>query len=410
LRVLVVHNIYREAGGEDAVVELEVALLRKRGHAVETALFDNSGITTVSDRVMAALHVGHNNAAAARLNAVIETFRPDVIHVHNFFPLVSPGALDVIARRGVAIVQTLHNFRTICPGGLLMRDGRPCESCVGHNRWPAIRWKCYRKSSIGSAAAAHMGHVFRRVVDRHRVGITIVTLSQFSKSRFLADGFAEDQIVVRSNFAPDIGPGLAKRDERLLYVGRLSEEKGADIVVRAATRVRGTIEVVGSGPQADYLRSIAPPNVNFAGRVTREEVARRLRSATAVLVPSRCYENFPMIVAEAMACSTPVIASRIGALAEIVEDCRTGRLVATDDVDGWSDAMNEALDAPELLAKWGQSARHAYSSRYCEERGYHGLMEIYHRAIERKDAGRSGWGLRPKRRIAFSGEPDRTCR
>jgi glycosyltransferase involved in cell wall biosynthesis len=387
LNILVIHNIYRETGGEDTVVKQEIDLLRQRGHDVRAAFFDNSDIRNTSDRIRVALQVGRNSASAARLKAMISTSRPDVVHVHNFFPLVSPGALDVIAREGIPIVQTLHNFRTICAGGILMRDGQPCESCVGRNRWPAVRWRCYRGSAVGSAATAYMGHVFRRILDRHRALITVVTFTQFAKSRFLADGFAEDQIVVRPNFAPDIGPGLATRDGRLVYVGRLSTEKGADVVVRAAAKVRGEVEIVGDGPETDHLRSIAPPNVTFAGRIAREEVASRLRSASAVLVPSRCYEGFPMIVAEAMACSTPVIASRIGALAEIVEDRKTGRLIATDDIDGWTHAMNEAVDAPDQLAQWGQSARQAYTSRYGEEHGYDGLIHIYQRAIERAGTG-----------------------
>jgi glycosyltransferase involved in cell wall biosynthesis len=383
LKILVVHNIYREAGGESTVVKQEIDLLRRRGHDVRTAFFDNSDIRSTGDRIKVALRVGRNRASAARLSTMIATSRPDVIHVHNFFPLVSPGALDVIAREGVPIVQTLHNFRTICPGGILMRDGQPCESCVGHSRWPAVRWRCYRNSAIGSAATAYMGHVFRRVLDRHRALITVVALTQFAKSRFLTDGFAEDQIVVRPNFAPDMGPGMATRDGRFLYVGRLSSEKGADIIVKAAAKARAEVEVVGDGPEAGRLRSIAPRNVSFSGRIAREEVASRLRSASAVLVPSRCYEGFPMIVAEAMACATPVIASRIGALAEIVEDGKTGRLISTNDIDGWTRAMNQASDAPDQLEEWGRSARHAYASLYSEEHGYDSLMGIYQRVTER---------------------------
>lgn len=386
MKILVIHNIYREIGGEDTVVKQEINLLRQRGHDVHTAFFDNSDIRNSGDRIRAALQVGRNGTSAARLSAMISTSRPDVAHVHNFFPLVSPGGLDVIAREGIPVVQTLHNFRTICPGGILMRDGQPCEACVGRNRWPAVRWRCYRGSAVGSAAAAYMGHVFRRVLDRHRALITVVAMTQFAKSRFLADGFMEDQIVVRPNFAPDIGPGLAARDGRLVYIGRLSEEKGADIIVRAAAKVRGEVEIVGDGPETDHLRSIAPPNVTFAGRIAREAVASKLRSASAVLVPSRCYEGFPMIVAESMACATPVIASRIGALAEIVEDRKTGRLIATDDIDGWTQAMNEAIDDPGQLAQWGRSARQAYTLLCSEECGYDSLIGIYQRAIERARA------------------------
>ncbi|WP_426418673.1 glycosyltransferase family 4 protein [Bradyrhizobium genosp. A] len=386
MKILVIHNIYQETGGEDTVVDQEINLLKQRGHDVRTAFFDNSDIRNTGDRIRVALQVGRNGTSAARLSAMISTSRPDVVHVHNFFPLVSPGGLDVIAREGIPVVQTLHNFRTICPGGILMRDGQPCEACVGRNRWPAVRWRCYRGSAVGSAAAAYMGHVFRRILDRHRALITVVTMTQFAKSRFLADGFTEDQIVVRPNFAPDIGPGLPSRDGRLVYIGRLSEEKGADIVVKAAAKVRGEVEIVGDGPETDRLRSIAPPNVTFAGRIPREEVASRLRSASAVLVPSRCYEGFPMIVAESMACSTPVIASRIGALAEIVEDRKTGRLIATDDIDGWAHAMNEAIDDPGQLAQWGRSARQAYTLLCSEERGYDSLIGIYQRAIERARA------------------------
>jgi glycosyltransferase involved in cell wall biosynthesis len=231
-----------------------------------------------------------------------------------------------------------------------------------------------------------MGYVFRRVVNRHRDLITLVALTQFARSRFLADGFDGDQMVVRPNFSSDLGPGLATRDGRLLYVGRLSDEKGADIVVKAAARVRATVEIVGDGPQAAHLRSIASPNVLFAGRISRAEVANKLRSASAALVPSRCYESFPMIVAEAMSCATPIIGSDLGALAELVDNRKTGRLVVPDSVDAWVQAMNEAVENPEQLAMWGLSGRRTYAARYDENHGYDSLVKIYQGAIAKASA------------------------
>lgn len=218
MRLLVIHNTYRESGGEDIVVDQELDLLRRRGHDVLPVIFNNSAIRSALDRAAVTLRVGMNSASAERLATVVSAFRPDIAHVHNFFPLVSPGALEVVVRGGVPIVQTLHNFRVVCPGALLLREGRPCEDCVGASRWPAVRAKCYRGSAVGSAAVAYMGRAFRSVVDRHPHLITLVALTQFARSRFLADGFDERQVIVRPNFAPTSGPdwGPATDDYSML--------------------------------------------------------------------------------------------------------------------------------------------------------------------------------------------------
>lgn len=384
MRLLVIHNTYRESGGEDIVVDQELDLLRRRGHDVLPVIFNNSAIRSALDRAAVTLRVGMNSASAERLATVVSAFRPDIAHVHNFFPLVSPGALEVVVRSGVPIVQTLHNFRVVCPGALLLREGRPCEDCVGASRWPAVRAKCYRGSAVGSAAVAYMGRAFRSVVDRHPHLITLVALTQFARSRFLADGFAERQVIVRPNFAPDIGPGFGTRDGRLLYVGRLSAEKGVDTIVKAAADIKAVIEIVGDGPESTRLRSVAPKNVIFSGRVSREQVATKLRSASAILAPSCCYEGFPMIVAEAMACGTPIIASDIGSLAEVVEDRKTGRLAPMDDVAAWATIVNDAIDAPAKLKQWGQYARRTYDKLYDEDNGYSSLMKVYDHALKTK--------------------------
>lgn len=385
MKVLLIHNLYLERGGEDTVVAQELSLLLGRGHEVVPAYFNNAEIKTPLDRARAAFRVSHSRAAAEALQTMAEKFRPDVAHVHNFFPLVTPGAIGALAECGVPIVQTLHNFRVVCPGGLLMRNGQPCEDCLGTSRRAALRWRCYRDSTAGSAAVAYMGRTFRRMAERNREFVTLVALTRFAKSRFVADGFDEDQVVVRPNFAPDIGAGPEKRGPRLLYVGRLSHEKGAETVVRAAAAVDGIVEIVGDGPETARLRAMASPNVIFAGRISREEVGSKLRNAAAVLVPSRWYEGFPMIVAEAMAAGTPILAARIGSLAEIVEDRETGWLLPIDDIQAWAHAMRSVLTDPEQLVRWGQKARRTYESLYNEESGYRSLIEIYQRAIKQRE-------------------------
>lgn len=393
LTVLVVHERYRQSGGEDAVVAGESALLAARGHRVETLIIDNRTIPdhpSAPERLALAAGTIWSAHWSREIDRAVRRLHPDVVHVHNTLPLLSP-AVHVAARRaGAATVQTLHNYRLICPASTLFRDGRPCEDCVGRViAWPAIRHACYRGSRAQSGTVAAMLAFHRlRGTWRHDVD-RFIALTEFARGRLVDGGLPAGRIVVKPNFLdPDPGPGNG--GSSFLAVGRLVPEKGVATLLAAFGRAPAgaTCRVVGSGPLEPDIRSAIDRGIVALGAGTRETVFEELGRARALIVPSIWYEGFPMVVVEAFARGVPVIASRIGSLAEIVEDGRTGLHVTPGDADDLSRAVGWANDHPDELRQMGLRARRVFEERYSGGAGYPRLLGVYQAALQRRGSGR----------------------
>ena len=381
IRILIAHNAYQQRGGEDVVFEQESSMLSSAGFPVRRFTVRNDHIQGFADKVVAAGSVISNKASIAALCNEIDEFSPDVVHIHNFFPTLSPAAVGEVARRGIPVVLTLHNYRLICPGALLLRDGKPCEDCVGHSKISAAVHGCYRGSRIGSTAVAMMGSYFKKIMKMYPNSITLVALTHFGKSRFVADGFAAQSIWVRGNAIADPGDGLAERQRRIVYVGRLSREKGVDTLLEAAQGLDGVIEVIGDGPERARLERIAPSNVVFRGQLGRALVLERIKSATALAIPSRWYEGFPLAALESMATGTPVLASNIGALGELVVHGKTGLLLPPGVTIVWREAIESLFHDPESGMALGVQAREHFLQSHSFKTGVKQLAEIYEAAL-----------------------------
>lgn len=397
MRVLVAHNAYQHRGGEDVVVENECALLGDRGVEVDLLTVSNDDIRGAAAKARAALAVAWSDEGRRLVADRIRAFRPDVLQVHNFFPRLTPSIYEAARAAGVPIVQTLHNYRLFCASGLLMRDGAVCEKCVGHTPLPAVLHRCYRGSLAGSLALAHMiSSHRRRGTWSSRVDV-FLALSEFARGRFVAAGLPADRIRVKPNFAIDPGR-LHYSDERAgaLFVGRLSEEKGLDHLMHAWHGIDCDLRVVGGGPLAAPLAAAAPANVTFLGPLAPEAVRAEMARARCLVLPSTCYENFPLVVAEAYAAGLPVLASRIGSLAEIVRDRETGRLFAPADPADIARVVREALDRPQELARLSLGARQAFEERYSARAVGDQLVDLY-----RSLSGRRGEAAgAPPRQVA----------
>ncbi|RYC33617.1 glycosyltransferase [Lichenibacterium minor] len=374
-RVLVVHNGYQIRGGEEAAVERDVAALRGTGIAVELLLVHNDEIETGLDRLRVALEAPHAPRGIARVMAAVARFRPDIVHVHNTFPLVSPGVHAAVRAAGAATVQTLHNYRVTCANGMLTRDGHPCEDCVGRSPYRAVLHACYRGSRIGSLAVA-------RTIDRHRLRGTwhrdvdrFIALTPFAKGRFVAAGLPSERIAVRPNSYPDPGPPSARPRAGLLYVGRLVAEKGLAVLAEAARGRDTSVTVMGEGPMAAALAG--RPGLDLAGSRDAAAVRAAMAGAAAVVVPSLWYEGLPNVIVEAFAAGTPVVASRIGSLADVVEDGETGLLVDPGDAGALAAALRRIEAAPDEARRMGAKARAAYESRWTERVAIDALLAIY---------------------------------
>jgi glycosyltransferase involved in cell wall biosynthesis len=386
-RVLLIHNRYQERGGEDAVFETEAAMLARHGHEVETLEFDNAVIPerrSAAGAARLALNTIWSRPSAEQVGRTLRRFRPDVAHVHNFFPLVSPAAHAECAAAGVPVVQTLHNFRLICPNALLFRDGGPCHDCVGRAvPWPGVLHACYRDSRPQSAVVAAMLTAHRLRGTWRRDVALFIALTEFSRRLFIRGGFDPERVVVKPNVVtPD--PGVRREaGDGFFFAGRLTESKGVPVLLDAWRLIgpAATLTVAGDGPLAGTVRAAAAAagSIRYVGQLPRAGVTAELHRARALVFPSTWYETFGLSIVEAFAAGVPVIASRRGVMADIVTDGRTGLLFRAGDPADLAAKVAWATEHPDEMARMGQAAREVYVQRYSEEPNYRALAAIYAR-------------------------------
>ncbi len=390
MKILIAHNRYLQAGGEDTVVESEQALLSQYGHNVDRLLVDNRDLTDgVIAQFKTALTTTYSLSGRERIRGAIQAFRPDIVHVHNFFPQLSPSIFDACADEGIPIVQTLHNYRLICPGALLMRNGSICEQCITGSPYQAALYGCYRNSRLGSLVVAHMVSTHRRLGTWANKVSRFIALTEFAKSKFLQSGFPEKRISVKPNFAldPQDSTSSKKRDDWdppdsfALFVGRLSPEKGVATLFKAWVNFdnKYRLKLAGSGP----LESAVPHqhNIVHLGSQQQAKISSLMSHARFLLVPSECFENFPMVIAEAFAHGLPVLASRLGSMGEVIEHGITGLLFKPGDVRDLSTKARWLLEHPEECTRMGENARRRYSERYSPDVNYRQLITIYQEAM-----------------------------
>jgi glycosyltransferase involved in cell wall biosynthesis len=385
-KVLVVHNRYRSrfVSGENRMVEQEVELLRRAGDTVVPYVRESDEIADFGSGASAWLpaRVVWSPQDRRALTRLVARERPDIAHVHNTFPLISPSAIHALASLGIPTVMTLHNFRLFCANGLLFRDGHPCEECLGSSPLPGVVHGCYRGSRAATAPIALSTTAHRWLGTWNRVA-SFVTLSSFAREKVIAGGLPPARVVVKPNFVQPPsrvreGPGA-----QYVFLGRLTPEKGADVLVSAWSAELGRLLVAGDGPERRGLEQQARAHggtVRFLGSLSPQECGELLRSARALVVPSRAYEGFPVAVVEAYAHGVPVIAPAHGAFPEVVEDGVTGLLFRAGDAADLRARMRTLAD-PQRSLEMGAAARHAYETRYTPERNLRALHAIYGRAM-----------------------------
>jgi glycosyltransferase involved in cell wall biosynthesis len=386
-RILLVHNAYQQRGGEDSVVASEVELLRRHGHEVIELRRDNHAIGAVG-KVRLAAQTLWSCATRAEALELLRRHRPAVVHVHNTFPLVSPSLYWACAAAGVPVVQTLHNFRLACPQAMFLRDGRVCERCLGKTvAWPALAHGCYRGSRAQTAVVVGMLALHRTIGTFERKVSRYIALNEFCRAKFIEAGLPAQRIVVKPNFAEVERTHHPRARAGMLFVGRLSDEKGIEVLGAAWRGCGGVgLRVIGAGSEGVALSEL--PGVEMLGLCGAERVQAEMKRSVALVLPSICYENFPRTLVEAFGCGTPVIASRIGALAELVEEGETGLLFEPSDARGLADAVRWAAQHPQEMAQMGANARARYETKYTPDINYRQLLAIYHSTIDEARDGR----------------------
>jgi len=382
MKILFVHNRYQQAGGEDKVVAAEVELLRNHGHDARLWSVDNKDMPGgLGGKVKTALSTAYSSASRALARDKLRSFKPDVAHVHNFFPQISPSIYDACLDEGVPVVQTLHNYRLICPGAMLMRQGKICEQCISGSPYQAAWYGCYRGSKLGSLVVANMVAQHRELGTwQHKVN-RFIALTGFAKSKFVEAGFPADKIAVKANFVRDplqewprpvpTSPGFA------LFVGRISEEKGIKTLLQAWSAMddQTLLKVAGAGPLEALVRG--KNNIAALGRQNPDEISRLMQQAAFLVLPSEWYEGFPLVLIEAFAHGLPVLASRLGSMADIIRDGENGLLFAPGDATDLAGKAKWLLENPQQTQKIGENARRTFQAHYTAERNYAQLMAIY---------------------------------
>jgi len=374
MRILSIHNKYKIKGGEDVVFKAECELLEDHGHEVRAVLFDNKAIHGVVGKLNTLMGVISNKSSYKRVRDEVISFSPDIIHVHNFFPLVSPVVFDVAHENAIPIVLTLHNYRLICPGALLLRNEKTCEVCVNSTfPFKGVINKCYRNSLIETAALGFMNYWHNEIGTWGNKIDRFIVLTDFAKKKFLNSSLNVEggQFVTKPNFVPDYGEGGG--GDRFLFVGRLSHEKGISVLLETFSQSNFKLAIIGEGPLINEVEEAEKVNKNitYLGCQGRKAVIKAMKSCRALIFPSIWYEGMPMTILEAFSCGCPVIASKLGSMVELIEDQVNGlHFKPGDSVD-----LRSKLELITVGMRGG--ARDSYLKKFTPEENYKSLINIY---------------------------------
>lgn len=398
-RVLVVHNRYRDAGGEDAVVDAEVQLLRQHGHHVEryerhNDELDQAGGLALMARSFWNTRTRHEVAQLARRQGV------HLVHLHNSFPIISPSVYAAAHDAGVPLVQTLHNFRLVCPQAMLLHRGRPCTDCVGHVPWRAVVRRCCRGSALHSAGVATLVQLHRSLGSWQHGPTLNLALNQHCADLLARGGLPAERLRIKPNFVDlpaDLSTDMASTTgprQGLLFVGRLSAEKGTALLAAAGAALPSgapPIRVVGDGPERAHLQG--RPALQLLGALPPLQVWQAMQRATALLLPSLAAESFPRVLVEAFACGLPVLASRVGALPELVQHGRTGWLFDAADTRALAGLLHRVHTEPHTLARMGEQAQAHHQAHWTGEHNLAQLLAVYAEACALHAARQASAGV-----------------
>lgn len=389
LSVLIAHNYYRSSSpsGEDQVFEAEADLLAAKGHVVHKYVRRSDEIAQfpLSKRAALLANIIWSHQSYLEVKNLLTNLRPDIAHFHNTFPLISASAFRACRELGVPIVQTLHNYRPLCMNGLLFRDGGVCHSCVGRSvPWAGVLHRCYRGSLAYSSAMA-LRQFAQKAGSYARDVDLFIAPSEFARGIYIAARYDADRIKVKPHFTKLDTEVYDGERRYALFVGRISSEKGVDTLLAAWQRLPEIpLIIVGDGAQAQQLRTAAKqlPNVRFVGQISHAEVLSHVKRASYVVIPSQCPETFGLVAIEAMACGTPLIASKLGALPEIAIHGHNGLLFDPGDSDDLARKAEELWTHPEYATTLGTNARCDYEARFTAEKNYELLIQEYTKVVE----------------------------
>lgn len=397
MRVLILHNRYRQPGGEDTAARSEAAMLRDHGvdvfeHQVDNET-DDERSSLLGDVALLARSTWSQNSYAS-VRRICREFRPSIVHVHNFWMRLTPSVHAAAHSAGAATVQSLHNYRLVCGNSFLLRDGKVCEDCVGTSPWRGVVRRCYHDSVIASAAVARLIAHNRRRGTWTRDVDAFITPSVSARTRLLHAGMPPERFFVKPNFTEDrgIAAGPPSHARRIVFAGRLSSEKGLPILLKAWARVKrvegAQLIVAGDGPERPELEAYArdlgllPSDLVFAGRLSSEDLTNQIKTARAVVLPSICLETFGSTIVEAFSCGRAAIVSDLGSPAELVRDGWNGYKVPPSDAVALAKSLETVLLNDTLADELGRNSRQDYLAGFTPQVNFRMLSGIYQFALE----------------------------
>ncbi len=432
MKIIQAHNYYLHAGGEDAVVAAERQMLEIQGNIVVPYYKSNEDIAASSNKLIAvgqllkaSLRTIWNHQTYREFQKLLQSEKPDVVHCHNTFPLISPSIYWACAKEKVPVVQTLHNYRLLCLNAFLFRTTKShenknlcdsaalsenksgiCELCVNKSfKWPGIRYRCYRGSLPGSLVVTLMLFVHKLRGTWTKKVTAYIALTEFQKRKMVEEGLPGDKILVKSNFIDDssMKEPLASNDSvpsvvdkpYCIFVGRLSPEKGCDVLLKAWARFgempiandhQPQLLIAGDGPERESLEKLSADlclttSVTFLGKQSKGSVLSLMRNAQFLALPSVWYEGFPMTIVEAFSCGTPVVASNDGGMLDVIDEGKTGLLFSMGDVNALANTLLWAFEHLEEMASMSAAAHKDFSEKFSSDINYGELIGIYERAL-----------------------------
>ena len=386
-RILIVHNRYQIPGGEDTVVQNEMAMLRKYGHDVFLYERNNSEINDYNllQKLSLPVKAIYSSESKKEIKALIKEHDIDLVHVHNTLLVISPSVYDAARECNVPVVQTIHNFRFLCPNGIFFRDGQVCEDCMTRGLHCAVKHNCYRNSKAQTMIVVEMLKRMRR--RQVFTDMNCICLTQFNKEKLLSSGlFREDHLFIKPNFVAGQESliSYAERKNQCVYAGRIEEMKGFPFLIEAWASVPDAPKLIvcGDGPlfeqTKEYVERNQITNIELRGRVRHEDVLNLLKESRAMIFASKWYEGFPMSITESLACGTPVLVPDFGNAGSLILEGVNGFHYALEDRDSFNEALNRLLSKNDYDLS-------SMANAYTEEENYRLLMDIYSTVLNRRE-------------------------
>ncbi len=379
MKIIQVHNYYQYSGGEDIVVKNEYELLKAYNHTVLQYTTNNSEIKgyNLLDKTNLIINATFSKKTYDVLTELFKKEKPDVCHVHNTFPLITPSVYYACKDAKIPVVQTLHNYRLLCSNAYFFRNGKVCEECMGKSLFISLKYGCYRNSRIQTFILARMIEYYKRFDAWNMLIDKYIVLTEFSKKKFIQGGLFSEKIFVKPNFLLN-DPGFDYGTQKyFLFAGRLDVTKGINVLTEALKKIPEDIELVVAGDGMLKNNVINIKGIKYLGQLNHMQLLMKLKEAIALIFPSLVYETFGMIIVESFACGKPVIASNLGAAAEFIKPGKTGLLFEAGNSEELSKEMEWAYRHPEEMKRMGMNARKEYEEKYTAERNYKMLMGIY---------------------------------